>query len=182
MQILFAENCGFCFGVERALEKVEEVLKGEKNKEHLPIYTYGPIIHNSKVVERLQQRGVDILDNVDFIDKGIVIIRSHGIHPDLLKRAYEKGLVIIDATSETYFDSALDELATFGSRYARLVIVTQEGFSTDARLSTLKKYPLSHIVLVPGIKVQGTNIEVMSDYILPVIINIIGSALRYLDQ
>ncbi|MCK5164829.1 MAG: SIS domain-containing protein [Desulfobacula sp.] len=103
----------------------------------------------------------------------------------VLKSEFDKDrdcLVIIDATSETYFDSALDELATFGSRYARLVIVTQEGFSADAKLSTLKKYPLSHIVLVPGIKVQGTKIEVMSDYILPVIINIIGSALKSLDQ
>ncbi len=103
----------------------------------------------------------------------------------VLKQDFNKDrdcLVIIDATSETYFDSALDELATFGSRYARLVIIAQEGFSADAKLSTLKKYPLSHIVLVPGIKVQGTQIEVMSDYILPVIINIIGSALKSLDQ
>ena len=108
----------------------------------------------------------------------------------VLKQDFDKDrdcLVIIDATSETYFDSALDELATFGSRYARLVIITQEGFSADAKISTLKKYPLSHIVLVPGIKVPGikvqdADIEVMSDYILPVIINIIGSALKSLDQ
>ncbi len=108
----------------------------------------------------------------------------------VLKWEFDKDrdcLVIIDATSETYFDSALDELATFGSRYARLVIVTQEGFSADTKLSTLKKSPLSHIVLIPGIKVPGikvqdTETEVMSDYILPVIINIIGSALKSLDQ
>ena len=91
-------------------------------------------------------------------------------------------LVIIDATSEKYFDSALDELATFGSRYARLVIITQKGFTTDARLATLKKYPLSNIILVPGITDLDGNSQIISDYILPMVISIIGSAMKFLDQ
>ena len=91
-------------------------------------------------------------------------------------------LIIIDATSEKHFDSALDELATFGSRYARLVIITQKGFTTDARLAALKKYPLSSIILVPSITNPGDNTWIFSDYILPVVINIIGSAMKYLDQ
>ena len=91
-------------------------------------------------------------------------------------------LVIIDATSEKYFDSALDELATFGSRYARLVIITQKGFTTDARLATLKKYPLSNIILVTGITDSNGNFQVLSDYILPVVISIIGTAMKFLDQ
>jgi len=90
-------------------------------------------------------------------------------------------LIIIDATSEKHFDAVLDELATFGSRYARLVIITQEGFYQDARLANLKKYPLSHIVMLPAIKDGAGNACVVSDYILPVVVNIIGSALKFLD-
>ncbi|MCK5349543.1 MAG: hypothetical protein KAJ25_09150, partial [Desulfobacula sp.] len=103
----------------------------------------------------------------------------------VLKSEFDKDrdcLVIIDATSEKYFDSALDELATFGSRYARLVIITQKGFTTDARLATLKKYPLSNIILVTGITDSNGNFQVLSDYILPVVISIIGSAMKFLDQ
>ena len=103
----------------------------------------------------------------------------------VLKPGYDKDqdcLVIIDGTSETHFDSALDELATFGSRYARLVVITQKGFSLDTKLSALKKYPLSHVILVPGITTPDANAGVISDYILPVVINIICSAMKFLDQ
>lgn len=103
----------------------------------------------------------------------------------VLKPGYDTDqdcLVIIDATSEKYFDSALDELSTFGSRYARLVIITQKGFTTDARLATLKKYPLSNIILVPGITDPDGNSQVLSDYILPVVISIIGSTMKFLDK
>ena len=103
----------------------------------------------------------------------------------VLKPGYDKDqdcLVIIDGTSETHFDSVLDELATFGSRYARLVVISQKSFSFDTKLSALKKYPLSHVILVPGITTPDANAGVMSDYILPVVINIICSAMKFLDQ
>ncbi|MCP4023807.1 MAG: hypothetical protein GY729_18330, partial [Desulfobacteraceae bacterium] len=102
----------------------------------------------------------------------------------VLKKGYDTDqdcLVIIDATSETHFDAALDELATFGSRYARLVIITQKAYAHDAKLSNLKKYPLSHIILVPGLTDASGDTTVLSDYILPVVMNIIGSALKFLD-
>ncbi len=90
-------------------------------------------------------------------------------------------LVIIDATSEDHFDAALDELATFGSRHARLIVITQEAFSQDARLTNLKKYPLSQIILVPGLKGPGGDITAFSDFILPIVTNVIGMALAEMD-
>jgi glucosamine 6-phosphate synthetase-like amidotransferase/phosphosugar isomerase protein len=90
-------------------------------------------------------------------------------------------LIIIDATSEARFDAALDELATFGSRYARMVVITQKGFSKDARLSNLKKYPLSHIVLVPGIAENTGDSGTISDYLLPVAVGLVGAAMKFLD-
>lgn len=90
-------------------------------------------------------------------------------------------LVIVDATSEARFDAALDELATFGSRYARMVVITQKGFSRDARLSNLKKYPLSHIILVPGVAENTGDPGTISDYLLPVAMGLVGAAMKFLD-
>ncbi|MFN2355001.1 MAG: SIS domain-containing protein [Desulfopila sp.] len=94
----------------------------------------------------------------------------------------EDCLVIIDATSESSFDAALDELATFGSRYARLLVITQQAFGADSRLADLKKHPLSEIILVPGIPDDTTHGSTLSDYILPMALNVIGTAMYYAHE
>jgi len=94
----------------------------------------------------------------------------------------EDCLVIIDATSERYFDAALDELATFGSRYARLLVITQQSFAADSRLADLKKHPLSEIILVPGIPDSTAHGSALSDYILPVALNAVGTAMYYAHE
>ena len=54
MQVILAKSAGFCFGVKRAVEKVYE----EAEKSNVPVYTYGPIIHNEEVVADLEKKGV----------------------------------------------------------------------------------------------------------------------------
>ncbi|MFN2358726.1 MAG: SIS domain-containing protein [Desulfotignum sp.] len=90
-------------------------------------------------------------------------------------------LIIVDATSESRFDAALDELATFGSRYARMVVITQQGFAGDARLANLKKFALSHIVMVPGPPDRSGETGTLSDYLLPVVISLLGAAMKFMD-
>ena len=93
MKIIVAKNAGFCFGVRRAVEAVYDHLdKAEK------LYTYGPIIHNPEVVEELKDKGVIVEDNIDNIDSGTVIIRSHGVPEQVYKHMTSKGLNIVDAT------------------------------------------------------------------------------------
>ncbi len=93
MKIIVAKNAGFCFGVRRAVEAVYDHLdKAEK------LYTYGPIIHNPEVVEELKDKGVIVEDNIDNIDSGTVIIRSHGVPEQVYKHMTGKGLNIVDAT------------------------------------------------------------------------------------
>ena len=78
MGVILAKSAGFCFGVKRAVDKVYE----EAEKNQVPVYTYGPIIHNEEVVNDLEKRGVHaILDTSELKDlqKGIVVIRSHGV-------------------------------------------------------------------------------------------------------
>lgn len=95
MKIIKAETAGFCFGVRRAVDYVYESI--EKNKGE-KIYTLGPIIHNPQVVDDLAGKGVRVLDDIDSIDDGLVIIRSHGAGPEIYKKIKDKGLKFIDAT------------------------------------------------------------------------------------
>ena len=95
-EIITAKSAGFCFGVERAVETVyEEVKKGG------PIYTYGPIIHNEEVVRNLEERGVNVIqseEDLDRLEEGTVIIRSHGVAQAVYKQIESRGLKLVDAT------------------------------------------------------------------------------------
>ncbi len=94
MEIIVARRAGFCFGVKRAVDIAFE--RSEKKTEGL--YTFGPIIHNPQVIERLCQRGVIPIDDIYRDDIKTLIIRTHGIPLNLLEEASKRGYEIIDAT------------------------------------------------------------------------------------
>lgn len=96
MEVVLAKSAGFCFGVERAVNKVYEQLKSGKK-----IYTYGPIIHNEEVVRDLETRGVLMIkdeEELSGIREGAVVIRSHGVPKRIYDLIEENGLECIDAT------------------------------------------------------------------------------------
>ena len=97
MEVKLAEHAGFCFGVNRA---VDLVYKQIENNENIPIYTYGPIIHNEEVVSELERKGVKALNEneIDGVLNGIMIIRSHGVSRQVQKKLEEAGFQIVDAT------------------------------------------------------------------------------------
>lgn len=98
MKIELAKTAGFCFGVRRAVETVYEQVKlhqGEK------IYTYGPIIHNEEVIKDLRRQGVEVIgseEELEELEEGVVIIRSHGVPKAICDKLEEKGLDCVDAT------------------------------------------------------------------------------------
>lgn len=94
MEIILAKSAGFCFGVQKAVEKVEKSIK-EYPK---PIYTLGPIIHNQQVINRLKQQGVNSIDRIEDINSGVIVIRSHGVQPEIYRYAEDHSLKVIDAT------------------------------------------------------------------------------------
>lgn len=96
LDILLAKEAGFCFGVKRAVEYALNA--AELSTDECPVYTLGPIIHNPQVVSKLEELGVIVVNTLAEIEKGTVIIRSHGVSPTIVKEAEKKGLKIIDAT------------------------------------------------------------------------------------
>jgi len=91
MKIALAENYGFCFGVKRAIKIAEE----NKNSS-----TYGPLIHNSKEIERLEKDyNVGLTDNYKTFKVGDkAVIRTHGIPKNELEALYQNGVDVVDAT------------------------------------------------------------------------------------
>ena len=96
MEVILAKSARFCFGVKRAVETVYEQT-GTENR----IYTYGPIIHNEEVVKDLESKGVTVLEGEEDLrklDKGTVVIRSHGVPREICEMIEKKGLTCVDAT------------------------------------------------------------------------------------
>jgi 4-hydroxy-3-methylbut-2-enyl diphosphate reductase len=93
MDVLIAEKCGFCHGVRNAISVAEEILVKDDN-----VFSFGPIIHNPDVVDRLAGSGLKTVYRVEDIQSGTVLIRSHGAAPEQIRKLREKGLNIIDAT------------------------------------------------------------------------------------
>ncbi len=97
MKIVLAEKAGFCFGVKRAMSIVEKTIEKYKDSGK-PIYTLGDIIHNTQVVEKLKERGVLSIEDPENHTPGYLIIRSHGVSPDVIKKVKDLGYEVIDAT------------------------------------------------------------------------------------
>ena len=104
MAVVLAKSAGFCFGVDRAVEAVYRVLEEEEKKEfaeRLPIYTYGPIVHNERIVEELEKRGVQVLKSLKELTElaeGIVVIRAHGVGKEIYETLEQRGLKIVDSS------------------------------------------------------------------------------------
>jgi len=95
LEILVADSAGFCFGVNRAVDAVYK----ELNNNNGPIFTLGPIIHNEQVVSQLKSRGVKVAGSVEELTVPCtVIIRAHGVTPEVCKALENKDIKVVDAT------------------------------------------------------------------------------------
>ena len=120
-KVVLAENAGFCFGVQRA---VEESLKIQK-KYNREIYTLGPLIHNSDVVKFLEDNKIFAIEGAD-IDKlaknDVIVIRSHGVSKAVIDLLESKELTIINATCPfvTKIQNKVDKYSKEGYKIAIL--------------------------------------------------------------
>lgn len=93
MKVERADECGFCFGVRRAIDMAAQCC-GAGGK----IYSLGPLIHNPQVIERLHTEGLTVIESPDDADSGVVVIRSHGAPSSVIEELKSRGLDVVDAT------------------------------------------------------------------------------------
>ncbi len=98
MNVTVANTAGFCFGVKRAVETVYRQLEENPG---VSIYTWGPIIHNEQVLADLEEKGVKMIESLgeaEKLERGIIIVRAHGVSRELYEKLQRPGVQVIDAT------------------------------------------------------------------------------------
>ena len=94
MEIIIGKLAGFCYGVNNAVTKAEEIVKSEKD-----VYCVGEIVHNRQVVEKLESFGMKTVENVCEVPNGkTTIFRSHGMPKEAYDEARIKELKLYDLT------------------------------------------------------------------------------------
>ena len=95
MNIFLANLCGFCAGVNRVIEIVEQSLK----KFGAPIYVRHEVVHNRYVVQCLRDMGAVFIEELSEVpDNSIVIFSAHGVSKAVRQEAESRGLTVHDAT------------------------------------------------------------------------------------
>lgn len=99
MKVFLADGAGFCFGVKRALKIARSTLtQAMEEDSRLPVYSFGPLVHNSLVVAELEKEGLRVFRDLNESPRGFLVVRSHGMAPQTRQEAEASGWKIVDAT------------------------------------------------------------------------------------
>jgi len=94
-EIITSSHIGYCFGVKRAMNLVENHLKNKRER----LYIIGQIIHNPQAVEKLNRMGAMTVESIDQVEDGAtLVIRAHGVQPEIISEAKKRGIKLLDAT------------------------------------------------------------------------------------
>lgn len=137
MRVEVARHAGVCYGVERALKLAQGAAE-----QGVSVHSLGPLIHNPQAVAALHDKGVEVAGCLDEVEDGILVIRSHGVDPQIIRDAGEKGLDVVDATCPfvSAAHTCAEELAADG--YSVIIVGEEdhpevEGILAHARRSAL---------------------------------------------
>ncbi|MBF0484927.1 MAG: 4-hydroxy-3-methylbut-2-enyl diphosphate reductase [Candidatus Omnitrophica bacterium] len=142
MQILLARTQGFCAGVARAIDIVEQALI----KYGTPLYVYHEIVHNTAVVNSFKERGVVFVNDIREVpDNGRVVFSAHGVPPLVLETAKQKHLHFIDATCPLV-TKVHNEAIQFSQENIDVILIGHKGHEEVVGTAGYVKDSLLHIV------------------------------------
>ena len=93
--IKLAKFAGFCYGVKRAVDTVKKLKADNPDKN---VYVLGELIHNTQVIQELDELGIKTIDELPEKGEGICVIRSHGASPEVFENIKKAGFEIVDLT------------------------------------------------------------------------------------
>jgi 4-hydroxy-3-methylbut-2-enyl diphosphate reductase len=93
MEIILASEMGFCFGVRRAVEMMEEA-----TQERGEMVSLGSVVHNPQVVNQLKERGLNVIASVDEVSDRPVAITAHGVSESVVRELELRGVPVVDTT------------------------------------------------------------------------------------
>ena len=140
MKVLLANEYGFCFGVERAVEMVEEAINDGQT-----VRALGPLIHNEQEMQRLGLHGVTTINEPVQIGRGeTAVIRAHGVTPQVQRELEEKATKVVDATCP--FVTRVQKLAARAAEQDRHVVVV--GNPDHPEMIGVKGYAPNHAFVI----------------------------------
>ena len=159
-RIILANEMGYCWGVRRALEIIQEA--GDVAN---PVATIGDVIHNPQVVERLRSRGVDTAGSIEeAAQRGYkrVAITAHGAGPERAAEAERFGLELIDTTCPLV--TKVQRMATKLAKQGYTVVVYGDSYHPEVKgimswSGTSRIYPAKKIVDLPWNAPRGSTAE-----------------------
>jgi 4-hydroxy-3-methylbut-2-enyl diphosphate reductase len=93
MEIVLAKEMGFCFGVRRAVEMMEDATRDQG-----PMVSLGSVVHNPQVVSQLKSKGLDVIATLDQVSERPVAITAHGVSESVVRELEAKNIPIVDTT------------------------------------------------------------------------------------
>ena len=144
MQIKLAKSAGFCFGVNRAVDRLYQMVKsGEK------VCTLGPIIHNPQVIEDLKSKGVVIADTIDDIPPGTkLVLRTHGVEKKVIDELKKRGYEYWDAACP--FVRKIHKIVTDNSDENTVVLIA--GDANHPEVQGIKSYCKGEVIVFKNIE------------------------------
>ena len=140
MQVLLANEYGFCFGVERAVDMVEEAIQDGQT-----VRALGPLIHNEQEMQRLAHEGVTTISQPVQIGRGeTAVIRAHGVTPEVQRELEEKAGKVVDATCP--FVTRVQKLAARAAEQDRHVVIV--GSPDHPEMIGVKGYAPNHAFVI----------------------------------
>lgn len=140
MQVLLADEYGFCFGVERAVEMVEEAIEQGDT-----VRSLGPLIHNQQEMQRLAHEGVTTIETPVQISRNeTAVIRAHGVTPEVQRELEEKAAKVVDATCP--FVTRVQKLAARAAAADRHIVVV--GSPDHPEMIGVKGYAPNHAFVI----------------------------------
>ena len=140
MKVLLADEYGFCFGVERAVEMVEEAVTAGET-----VRSLGPLIHNKQEMQRLAHEGVTAISEPVQINRGeTAVIRAHGVTPEVQSELELLASKVVDATCP--FVTRVQRLASRAAAADRHVIVV--GSPDHPEMIGVKGYAPDHAFVI----------------------------------
>ena len=143
-KITIAKSAGLCFGVKRAIDLAQDI--ASKNKD---VYTFGPLIHNPQEVARLEKENIKVIEDYSNIEKGILVLRTHGISLNIYENLSQKeNIKIVDATCP-FVKKAQDIIKELSTDSEQIVIV---GEKKHPEVVALVSYGKGKCLVVEDIK------------------------------
>jgi 4-hydroxy-3-methylbut-2-en-1-yl diphosphate reductase len=142
-RVLLAKPRGYCAGVDRAVQTVEQALA----RYGAPVYVRKQIVHNVHVVRTLEERGAIFVDETEAVPEGaIVVFSAHGVAPEVRQQAADRSLRTIDATCPLV-TKVHNEARRFAAQGYDILLIGHEGH--EEVIGTAGEAP-AHIHLVDG--------------------------------